>query len=71
MLAEHFAAQEKVIWQSIVALEEGSDLSTRLADKLGPDLRERLLNEAHLAKQHAAKLRQLLSQRATFSLDQD
>lgn len=71
MLAEHFSAQEKVIWQSIVALEEGSDLSTRLADKLGPELRDRLLNEARLAKEHATKLRELLTQRATFSLDQD
>jgi two-component system chemotaxis response regulator CheB len=71
MLAEHFSAQEKVIWQSIVALEEGSDLSTRLADKLGPELRARLLHEARLAKEHATKLRELLMQRATFSLDQD
>lgn len=70
MLVEHFAAQEKVLWQSVVALEEGAELSTRLADQLQPELRERLLMEARQGQEYAAKLRDLLSHRATFSLDQ-
>jgi len=69
MLVEHFAAQEKVLWQSIVALEEGAELSTRLADQLEPQLRERLLIEARQDQEHAARLRALLEDRATFSLD--
>jgi two-component system chemotaxis response regulator CheB len=71
MLAEHFAVQEKVLWQSIVALEEGADLSTRLAETLSPAVREHLLGEALRARDHAGKLRALLSERATFSLDDD
>lgn len=71
MLVEHFAAQEKVIWQSIVALEEGSDLSARIADQLGPELRERLFKEAQQSRDQASKLRALLAERTTFSLDQD
>jgi hypothetical protein len=69
MLEGHFAAQEKALWQAIVALEEGASLSNRLADELQPDIRERLLEEARESQEHASTLRRLLERRATFSLE--
>jgi two-component system, chemotaxis family, protein-glutamate methylesterase/glutaminase len=69
MLAEHFAVQEKTMWQAVVALEEGAALAGRLADDLEPNLREELLNEARLAREQAVNIRGMLTKRMTFGLD--
>jgi two-component system chemotaxis response regulator CheB len=69
MLIEHFVAEEKALWQAIVALEEGAALAHRLCDELEPDMRTRLIEEARRGAAQANTLRQLLEQRATFSLD--
>lgn len=69
MLVEHFAAQEKVIWQATVALEEGAVLATRLAEQLEPEIRDHLLKEARQGQEHAVILRRILTERSTFSLD--
>jgi two-component system chemotaxis response regulator CheB len=69
MLAEHLAQQELTMWKSIVALEEGAALATRLAEDVEPDLRQELLSDARLAREQAASIRGMLSKRVTFRLD--
>jgi two-component system, chemotaxis family, protein-glutamate methylesterase/glutaminase len=69
MLAEHFAAQERVIWSAIVAMEEGAALASRLQGELEPDTRERLRAEARQRQDQAAALRQLLQDRQVFAVD--
>ncbi len=69
MLAEHFAAQERVMWSAIVAMEEGAALARRLEPHLEPELREKLRTEAHQRQEQAAALRQVLSERQSFPLD--
>jgi len=69
MLAEHFAVQERTMWQAVVALEEGAVLASRLAEDLEPTLRDELLSEARLARDQAAAIRGMLNKRMTFGLD--
>lgn len=69
MLAEHFAAQEKALYAALVALEEGASLTKRLADKLEPDLRERLREETRQHEAQAKLIREVLEQRQSFTLD--
>jgi two-component system chemotaxis response regulator CheB len=69
MLAEHLAQQELTMWKSIVALEEGAALATRLAEDVEPDLRLELLSDARLAREQASSIRGMLSNRVTFRLD--
>jgi two-component system chemotaxis response regulator CheB len=69
MLAEHFAAQERAMLQSIIALEEGAALASTLAEDLEPSLRGELLEEARLAREQASSIRGLLSKRMTYGLD--
>jgi two-component system chemotaxis response regulator CheB len=69
MLAEQFAAQEKLLYSAAVALEEGAALAERLADKLGPDLSEKLKDEARERAQQAEAVHQILRHRTAFSLD--
>jgi len=69
MLAEHFEVQERMMWQAVVALEEGAVLASRLAEDLEPTLRDELLSEARLARDQAAAIRGMLNKRMTFGLD--
>lgn len=69
MLAEHFTAQEKVMWAAVVALEEGATLAKLMSEKLRPELRPQLLEESHERLEEAATLRRLLTRRRTFTLD--
>jgi two-component system chemotaxis response regulator CheB len=69
MLAEHFLAQERVLWAAIVALEEGASLSRQLTGQLEPDLRQALEEEAQDRLQQAKELRRILEQRKSFPLD--
>lgn len=69
MLAEHFVAQERIMWSAIVAMEEGASLARRLEQYLEPELRERLRNEARQRQEQASALRQVLSERHDFALD--
>ncbi len=68
-LAEHFAAQEKLLWSSVVALEEGASLAQALIEEVDPGLRESLEAEARQRLQQAKTLRQLLLEQKTFSLE--
>ena len=68
MLAEHFAAQEKVLWSAVVALEEGASLTNKMADSW-PELSNRLRAESRECRQQAEMLRGLLNERTTFSVD--
>jgi two-component system chemotaxis response regulator CheB len=69
MLAEHFAAQERVMWSAIVAMEEAAALAERLEQYLDPEIREELRSEARQRQGQAAALRQVLLQRRPFALD--
>jgi two-component system chemotaxis response regulator CheB len=69
MLVEHFAAQERILWSAIVALEEGAVLAKRLEDQMEPDTRERLLAEANQRRSQARALRRLLEEWNTFPVD--
>lgn len=69
MLAEQFAAQEKLLYGAIVSLEEGASLAERLADQLGPEIRGRLMEEARQRREQASIVQQVLQSRRSFSLD--
>jgi hypothetical protein len=69
MMAENFAAQERTMWQSVVALEEGADMADKLAADVEPHLRAELLSEARLARERAAVIRGMLDTRMSFDLD--
>jgi two-component system chemotaxis response regulator CheB len=69
MLSEHFAAQEKLIWSTIVALEEGADLAKELVDQLAPELRDPLLAEAQQRVQQAGALRRMIEERKVFPVE--
>jgi two-component system chemotaxis response regulator CheB len=69
MLAEHFAAQERVMWSAIVAMEEGAALARRLEEHLDPELREALRVEARQRQEQAAAMRRLLNERQAFPVD--
>ena len=69
MLSEHFATQEKALYAAVVALEEGASLATRLSDKLGPEYKERLQDEAREREAHALVVKKVLRERQAFSLD--
>ena len=69
MLAEHFSTQEKALYSAVVALEEGSSLAKRLVDKLDPQFREPLLEEAGNREREAETLKKLLENRRSFSIE--
>lgn len=69
MFAEHFAAQEKALYGAVVALEEGAALATRLAERAGPELCERLRSEARERAEQAEQIRRILRDRQSFSLE--
>jgi two-component system chemotaxis response regulator CheB len=69
MLAEHFAAQERMMWAAIVAMEEGAALARRLEEHLDPELRDALRVEARQRQEQAAAMRRLLNDRQAFAVD--
>jgi len=69
MLAEHFAAQERVMWAAVVAMEEGAALARRLEEHLDPALRDALRVEARQRQEQAAAMRRLLDERQAFPVD--
>jgi two-component system chemotaxis response regulator CheB len=69
MLAEHFAAQERMMWAAVVAMEEGAALARRLEEHLDPDLRNALRVEARQRQDQAAAMRRLLNERQAFPVD--
>jgi two-component system, chemotaxis family, protein-glutamate methylesterase/glutaminase len=69
MLAEHFVAQERVMWAAVVAMEEGAVLARLLEQYLEPEMRERLRTESRQRQEQAAALRQVLNDRNGFALD--
>jgi two-component system chemotaxis response regulator CheB len=68
MLSEHFAAQEKALYAAVVALEEGASLATRLADKVEPELKDRLEEEARAGSARLV-VKTVLRERQSFSLE--
>lgn len=69
MFSEQSATQEEAIYSAIVALEEGASLASRIADEFEPAVGERLRAEAKEREAQAEAIRQILKQRASFSLD--
>lgn len=69
MLADHFVAQERVMWAAVVAMEEGAAMTRQLENQLEPDLRERLRGESRQRQEQAAALRQILNERQSFAID--
>jgi two-component system chemotaxis response regulator CheB len=69
MLAEHFAAQERMMWSAIVAMEEGAALARRLEEHLDPEQRDALRVEARQRQEQATAMRRLLNERQDFPVD--
>jgi len=69
MLTEHFATQERTLYSAIVALKEGASLASRLADKIQPEMCERLKEQAQLLGSQAETLDRILRERRSFTLD--
>ncbi len=69
MLAEHYATQEKALYAAVVALEEGASLATRLAKSTGPELCDRLHEDARDRLAEAEVLLKLLRERQPFCID--
>jgi len=69
MLAEHFSAQERVMWSAIVAMEEGAALARRLEEHLEPHFRDPLRRESLQRQHQAAALRKVLQERHAFPID--
>ena len=69
LLDEHTAAQERKLYEAIVALEEGADLSEYLAARVNSNHREHLITEAEFLRNHALTLRKLVDERKFSSLD--
>lgn len=69
MLSQHFAAQEKTLYQAIVALEEGASLADHLAQAFDPSTAEKLRQEAQSRLDQAANLRRLLREHTAFAVE--
>ncbi len=69
MLSEHYAAQEKALYGAMVMLEEGAALTLRLAGQFEGDFGDRLREEARERESQAQRLREVLREHRSFSLD--
>jgi two-component system chemotaxis response regulator CheB len=69
MFAEQAIAQEKALWSAIVALEEGASLAERLAGTLDSSQRQSLLDESRHRQAEADRLRKVLEERKSFTLE--
>ena len=69
MLAEHFARQEKTLYEALVSLEEGASLASRVAGQFDPETGARLREEIRQLQVQAETVRAVLIQRRSFELD--
>ena len=59
---------EAALWAALRSLEESAHLARRLADRMGSDLRGRFLDDAHSKEQHAARIRDILTEASPAAL---
>jgi two-component system chemotaxis response regulator CheB len=69
LIDEHTSAQERKLYEAIVALEEGAALAEHAIEHIEEERREGLRREAEQLRQHAAAVRQLLDSRNAPALD--
>ena len=69
MLAQHFARQEKSLYDALVSLEEGASLASRVASQFDPETGARLREEIRQLQAQAETLRAVLNERRSFELD--
>jgi hypothetical protein len=63
LLDEHASTKERKLYEAVVALEEGAELTQRALDRVGNEDREALRREAGQMRQHATAIRKLLEER--------
>jgi two-component system chemotaxis response regulator CheB len=61
MLEAHVDAEENALWGAVVALEEGAELSKRMA-QVAPDTKEVFERQAELRRAHAKALRNMMAE---------
>jgi two-component system chemotaxis response regulator CheB len=69
LLQEQGVTQERKLYEAIVALEEGAEMSEYLAARADAEMRTRLIGEAEQLRQHSKDLRRIIEMHTTISLD--
>ncbi len=69
MLEQHFDAQERTLYATVVALEEGASLARRIAGDFDPETAARLREEAAEREREAKEIRRILSERRSVPID--
>ena len=69
LLHEQAATQERKLYEAVVALEEGAEMSEYLAARLDEDMRARLIGEAEQLRQHANEIRRVIELRPVITLE--
>lgn len=68
LIEEATSNQERKMYEAIVSLEEGADISELSAREAAADEKEKLLSEAKQLRRHAATIRQLIEERQTSQI---
>ena len=63
LLDEHMSTEERKLYEAVVALDEGADLSEYLAPRVSPPDRERLVNQAEELRYLAEAVREMIQGR--------
>jgi two-component system chemotaxis response regulator CheB len=65
LLNEHMSTEERKLYEAVVALDEGADLSEYLAPRVEATDRERLVHQAEELRHHADAVRHMIQGRKT------
>jgi two-component system, chemotaxis family, protein-glutamate methylesterase/glutaminase len=71
LLSEQTSTQERKLYEALVSIEEGADLTNYVAVRRNGATRERLLAESGELRKHAALLREMLEKRRASSPTQE
>jgi two-component system chemotaxis response regulator CheB len=66
---EHTSAQERKLYEAILALEEGADLALFTAARVEESQQKSLLREAEQLRRHAGAIKKLLEERVMPGID--
>jgi len=69
LVEEATSTQERKMYEAVLSLEEGADISELAATRLREVDREQLLAEAKQLRQHAAAIRKMIEERKTPPVD--
>jgi hypothetical protein len=68
LLAAHADTQERALWSAVVSLREATNIVEAMADRLPPEVLERLLSQVKKKQAQAAILEQVLRDLEAFDL---